>query len=250
VEKSLEAVRIEYRGLQLSADNPMNRYRKGEVRGVLFLDGLRRKLGDDRFLQLMSDYFAAQTMKTVTAQSFLEKAGVTYELPDPGEGPAYMPRDLRGREVPAVIVYGTAQEAGANRYAAEQLQARLRDEEQREFSIYKDLEVTEAALSTSDVIFIGRPETNSALAAWAGKIGLDYSGALFRIEGKAYASERNALVWTAKNPLDAKKMVLVYAGNSPLATAESLAAPATLAYTVLEDGKPAGPSAPAKAPEE
>jgi hypothetical protein len=246
VEKALEAVRVEYRGLNLAPDNAINRYRMEEARGTLFLDALRRKLGDDTFLKLMSEYFATQSTKTVTAQSFLEKAGVAYELPDPGEGPAYLPRDLRRRAVPTVMVYGTAQEAGANRYAAEQLQARLRHEEQREFPIYRDFEVAEAALSASDVIFIGRPETNSALAAWAGKIGLDYSGALFRIEGKAYASERNALVWAAKNPLDEKKMVLVYAGNSPLATAESLVAPAALAYTLLEDGQPAGPSAVAK----
>ncbi len=33
-------------------------------------------MGDDAFLKLMSDYFAANTTKTVTAQSFLDKAGV------------------------------------------------------------------------------------------------------------------------------------------------------------------------------
>jgi hypothetical protein len=243
VDKALAAVRVQYRGLKLAPDNAMNRYRIEEARGTLFLDALRRKLGDDAFLKLMSDYFATQSTKTVTAQSFVEKAGVTYEVPDAGDGPAYLPGDLWGREVPPVIVYGTAGEAGANRYVAEQLQARLRDQQQREFPIYRDFDVPEAVLSASDVIFIGRPETNSVLAAWAEKIGLDYNGALFRIEGKAYALERNALIWAAKNPLDAKKMVLVYAGNSPLATAESLTAPAALAYTVLEDGKPFGPSA-------
>jgi hypothetical protein len=240
-----EAVRVQYRGLKLSPDNELTHYRMEEARGVLFLDALRRKLGDDAFLKLMSDYFGANTTRTVTAQSFLEKTGVPFEIPDPGDGPAWLPRDLWRREIPSVIVYGTVREAGANRYAAEQLQARLREEEQREVTIYKDFEIPDAVLAASDVIFIGRPETNSALAGWAGKIGLDYPGALFRIENKAYASERNALVFTAKNPLDETHMVLIYAGNSPLAMVEALTASAPLPYTVLEDGKPVGPSATA-----
>jgi Phospholipase B len=245
LEKALEAVRVRYRGLKLSPENALTHYRMEETRGILFLDALRRKQGDDAFFKLMSEYFAANTTKTVTAQSFLEKAGVPLEVPDPGDGPAWLPRDLRGRGIQGVIVYGTVREAGTNRYAAEQLQARLRDQEQREFPIYKDFEVSAATLAASDVIFVGRPETNSALAAWAGKLGLDYPAALFRVENKAYASERNALVFTANNPLDSTRMVLVYAGNSPLATVESLTASAPLPFTVLENGTPAGPSAPA-----
>ena len=51
-----------------------------EAKGVLFLDSLRRKMGDDAFLKLMADYFAANTTKTVTAQSFLDKAGVRFRI--------------------------------------------------------------------------------------------------------------------------------------------------------------------------
>ena len=102
-------------------------------------------------------------------------------------------------------------------------------------------------LAARDVVFIGRPETNTALAQWSRKIGLDYAEAVYRIDGKAYASERQALVFAAKNPLDATHMVLVYAGNSPLATVESLSATGQAPFVVVEDGKPAGPSAPAAA---
>ena len=87
------------------------------------------------------------------------------------------------------------------------------------------------------MIFIGRPETNSALAAWSERLGLDYDAALFKTQGKTYASERNALVFTATNPLDAAHMVLVYAGNSPLETARALEATGQNAAIVLEDGK-------------
>jgi hypothetical protein len=243
VEKTMEAQRIRYRGLKLAPDNAQNRFRLEELRGTLFLDTLRRKLhdektGDEKFLRLMTDYFAASTTKTVTAQSFLDAAGTKFEFPDPGDGPAYLPGDIDNRTPDAVIVYGTLGEAGTNRYAAEKEQSLLRERGQREIGVYKDFEATDQLLAHRDVIFIGRPETNSALAAWTGKIGLDYRDALFRIEGKTYASERNALVFAAKNPLDARHMVLVYAGNSPLATAQSLSGEADAPWIVLEDGRP------------
>ena len=47
LEKALEARRIQYRGLKLAPDNAINRFRIEETKGVLFLDSLRRKLGDD-----------------------------------------------------------------------------------------------------------------------------------------------------------------------------------------------------------
>ncbi len=249
VAKAMDAERIRYRGLKLAPDNTLNRFRLDEVRGVLFLDALRLKMHDEQFLKLMSGYFTANTTKTVTAQSFLDTASVSFELPDSGDGPAYLTADIgRSSLLPAaVIVYGTTGEAGTNRYAADREQSRLRERSQREVPIYKDFEATDALLAHRDVIFIGRPETNSALAAWSEKIGLEYRAGIFRIEGKPYASERNAIVFAAKNPLDAAHMVLVYAGNSPLATAQSLnAAPANAPWVVLEDGKPTGPSAAPK----
>jgi hypothetical protein len=81
------------------------------------------------------------------------------------------------------------------------------------------------------------------LQAWLGRIGLDYRAAAFRVGDKTWASERNALVFAAKNPLDAAHMVLVYAGNSPLATVQSLNADAgDVAWVVLDNGKPTGKS--------
>jgi hypothetical protein len=237
VAKALDAERVRYRGLRHSPDNEMNRHTTEEIRGVLFLDSLRRKLGDDPFLKLMSDYFAANTTRTVTAQSFLDKAGVTFEFPEPGEGPAWLLDDLHRRLAEGAIVYGTVQEAGANRYAAESLQTRMRERDQRDFPIYRDFEVPPSVLASRDIVFIGRPESNSALASWSAKIGLDYSETAFRIDGKTFGSERQALVFAAANPLDAAHMVLIYAGNSPLATVESLSARGEAPYLVLEDGK-------------
>ena len=240
VPEAVDAERIRYRGLKLEGDVPENRFRVEEIEGELFLDGLRRKMGDDPFLKLMRDYFAANTTKTVTAQSFLATAKVRFTAPDAGnlnDAPAYLPDDIRDRLATAAIVYGTVREAGTNRYTAELLQKRYRDRYQREVPIYKDFEATDALLSHKDAIFIGRPETNSALAAWREKIGLDYQAAVFKVDGRTYSSERNALVFASKNPLDPLHMVVVYAGNSPLETARSVNATEEKPWFALEDGK-------------
>jgi hypothetical protein len=239
LEKALHARRATYRGLKLSAQDPIQRFRLEETRGVLFLDALRRKLGDDRFFPLMNDFFAANTTKTVTAQAFLEKAGVPLEFSEPAAGPAYLLTDINRRLASAVLVYGTLRDAGANRYAAEQLQQRYLDLYESRVPIHKDFEVSDELLRHRDVVFIGRPESNSALAAWSDALGLDYPGACFRIGGKAHASERQALLLAGKNPLDAGHMALVVAGNDALRTVKAAAVRAgATEYAVFEQGKP------------
>jgi hypothetical protein len=219
-EKSIDAWRIRWRGLQLV---PPDSFRLAEARGVLFLDSLRRRLGDDAFFKLMTGFFAAHAGRTATAAAFLQSAGAPFEIPDPGPGPAYLAEDLTRRLASAVLVYGTDREAGANRYAAERLQSRFLDQYESAVPIYKDFEATEDLLAHRDVVFVGRPEANSALAAWADRLGLDYSGAAFRLEGALHASERDALQFAARNPLDSAHMVLVVAGNDALRTVKAAA---------------------------
>jgi len=117
-------------------------------------------------------------------------------------------------------VYGTMAEAGANRYAAEQFQKQFLDSFESEVPIRKDFEVSEQELRQHDVLLVGRPETNSALAAWAKHIGLDYEGSVFRVDEKDHASENDGMLFTSPNPEDARHMVLVAAGNSPLSTVQ------------------------------
>jgi hypothetical protein len=239
LERALEAERIRYRGLKLAADNAQTRFQREQIKGVLFLDQLRRKTGDDAFFKLMEDYFAANTTRPVTGQSFLDKAGAAFDFTEPGDGPAYLPGDIERRLSSAVIVYGTVAEAGTNRFAAEQLQSRYRDSAQMNVAILKDFEVSDDQLRGRDVIFVGRPATNSALAEWAAQIGLHYNGAVFERNGETLASERNSLVMAAANPLDAAHMVLLIAGNDPLHTVEALNAEnSQTPSVVLEDGKP------------
>ena len=221
VDKEIDAWKIQYRGLKLAADNPINRFRIAEAKGVLFLDSFRRKLGDDKFLEVMSAWFNENTTKTVTAAGFLAKAGVPFDFTEPADGPAYSVSDIGSHLQTAVIVYGTMKDAGANRYAAEQLQQQYLGRRESLVPIVKDFEVTDEMLAHKDVVFVGRPEANQALAAWASKIGLDWDAAMFQIDGKKHADERAALTYAAKNPIDAAHMVLVVAGNDALRTVKT-----------------------------
>ena len=234
----IDGRRATYRRLQIVAA-PEERHWLEAVKGELFLDALRLRMGDDAFLKLMRDYFAANTTKTVTAQSFLDQAGAKLTV-EAGSGAVYKTTDIWDRLHSAMLVYGTVQEAGANRYAAEQLQKRFLDAFESEVPIRKDFEVADEDLKHRDVIFVGRPEANSALAAWSGQLGLDYSEDVFRIDGGSHASQRDALLFAGKNPLDQAHMVLVVAGNDALRTVKLAAAAGdwkTGEYELVEDGK-------------
>ena len=238
VEDRLNAQRATYRRLKLGAQDARTRFQLDQARGVLFLDSLRRKMGDDAFLKLMREYFAANATKAVTAQSFLDKAGAKFEFTEPADGPAYLVSDISYRLASAAIVYGTVREAGANRYAAEQMRERFLNQYESQVPIYKDFEVSDDLLRHRDVVFIGRPEANSALAAWAARLGLTSRGASFRIDGETHASEREALVYAASNPLDASHMALTVAGNDALRTVKAARLDAPAEYVLLDDGNP------------
>lgn len=240
IPNAMAAHWAEYRALSLVPDpTPKQRFELETAKGVLFLDQLRRNLGDDRFFKLMASFFAAHKTQSVSAQSFLDAAGVRFSLPpDPG-GAMYVASDLRNRLASTILVYGTMSDAGANRYSAEQLQKGFFRFLEHAVPIRKDFEVSDEELRTHDVIFVGRPETNSALAAWQSKIGLDSSAGLFHIDGRDHASETEALVFAAANPLDQHRMVLVVAGNSALETVLATRAPAwdDTQYSIFDAGK-------------
>lgn len=232
VEQRIERCRAAVRAESLSDHNEVDRFELASNKGALLLDALRKDMGDDAFFALMKDFFAANTTKAVSAAQFQkaggEKESALFErwlgvegIPGDGGGQIYVGSDIDEmsyRVEHAMLVYGTEAEAGANRYAAERIQLHLLERYEQSVPVRKDFEVSEEDLRDREVIFVGRPETNSALAAWQDKLNLKYAGAVFTIDAKEYGSEGDALMWAAANPLDAKHMVLVLAGNSPLET--------------------------------
>ena len=217
------------------------------------LDALRRDIGDARFFELMKSFFDANTTKAVTTASFRASAesaagkslGAFFDtwlnskgLPGDKGGATYVAGAIRDRLATAIIVYGTNADAGANRHAAEQLQNRFLDMREHAVPVVKDFELSDDAIRAHDVIFVGRPESNSALAAIMTRIGLDYDGAGFRIDGVEHASEYDGMIAAATNPLDPKRMVLVIAGNSALQTVKLAGVfPPETEYAVYARGK-------------
>ena len=242
VDEAMNAQRAIWRSLQANAPTALDQYRREQAKGVLFLDSLRQRMGDEAFLKLMRDYFRAHATKTVTADSFFEQAGLTrvsahLDEIDPPDGPTYLVNDIWRRLPSAVIVYGTLRDAGANRYAAEQLQHKFLNAYESAVPIYKDFEVSDDLLRHREVVFVGRPEANSALALWSARLGLDFQGAAFKINGDVHASERQALVFAAENPLDRACMVLVIAGNDALSTVKAQDTELTAdQYILFRDG--------------
>jgi hypothetical protein len=263
--RELNRLRAEYRGAALAGDVPLSQlhpelrsanWRKiAELKGALLLDALRAEIGDEKFFHLMQNFFETNATRRVTTAAFrvaaAKIAGKPLDtlfdrwlnglgLPGDSGGPSYVVVDIVARLGSALIVYGTNADAGANRYAAEEIQKDYLDLFESAVPIRKDFELTDADLRTHDVVFVGRPESNSALAAIAQRIRLEYAGGEFRIDGGEHASEYDALMLAAANPLDAKKMVLVIAGNSALQTVKLASASlAGYEYAVYSHGKEA-----------
>ena len=146
----------------------MTRHGIEQAKGVLFLDALRRKLGDDEFLKLMSDYFAANTTKTVTRAVIPRQGRRAVRVPEPGDGPAYLTTDI-GRRL-AHRRPGLRHQARRRRQSLRRradADATSSNQFESKVPIYKDFEVNDELLRAHDVIFVGRPEANSALAAWS-----------------------------------------------------------------------------------
>jgi hypothetical protein len=260
LDKRLDASRAQFRAAALENDQALSKLQSStksaawhtiaESKGMLTLDALRREMGDDPFYAFMRDFFDRNATKTVRASDFMLAAGSAHQalfakwldstgLPEKADGPLYAAAAWRGHLGSAMIVYGTVAEAGANRYAAEQWQLQFIGQLETEVPVRKDFEVTDGELAQHDVLFIGRPETNSALAAWAKQIGIDYDGVVFKLASADHGSERDGMTWAAANPMDRKHMVMVAAGNSPLSTVLlSRGGLGQYQYQILSDGRP------------
>ncbi len=222
-------------------------------KGALLLDALRQRLGDDKFSELMQSFYREHAGKAVTSSEFqqaaersgghplgdffsqwLDRPGLPGGLSD-----ARTPDLIGPRLGSALIVYGTVREAGSNRYAAEQLQDKFMNWLEHEVPVRKDFEVTDADLQSHDVIFVGRPETNSALAAWKAKLGFTYDADSFYISNEEYASEYDGLVVAGVNPLAPKRLFIVLAGNTALQTVKlvSVFPPEGAEFTVYENAR-------------
>jgi hypothetical protein len=187
-DKTVESYRTQLRGLELTHDRPLLQM-NGDLsstawasvtalKGTLFLAALRKEMGSDELLNFLNGFFDAHTTRTVTTAELLNALDQKWKkphdelvttwlkrsgLPGAGNGPLYVARFRQEDLSNTVIVYGTVTEAGANRYAAERLQAEFLDAFESRVPLLRDYEVTPDQLRLRNVVFVGRPETNSML---------------------------------------------------------------------------------------
>ncbi len=176
---------------------------------VAMFDAIRKQLGDEKFVTMLKDYYAKNTTKKVTTADF-PVAVPKVDLPDAKRTALFTA--LFGRLQNAVIVYGTDGEAGANRYAAEKMQQTWNSWFERQIPVVPDHAFTAELFKTKTVIFVGRPETNSALRE-AGPARVKFDGASFTVDGRTYAAERDGVAMVEPNPQNANELMVVVAGS-------------------------------------
>jgi hypothetical protein len=223
--KELDSVRTSAWTAIARGDTPLSRIalsldsnqpnRLASNKGALLLHALRGETGEEKFLQIMRAFYDANTTRRVTTAAFraeaervagrslaaffanwLEQPGI------PGETPSRTRHtgDVMERFGSVIVAYGTMADAGANRYAAEQYIRH--DHSDSSPLLKKDFELTPDDLRNRDIVFIGRPETNQALAPLASDLGFVNEDRI-----QAFA-----------NPHNPAKTIVVVAGSTALDT--------------------------------
>ncbi len=119
----------------------------------------------------------------------------------------------------SLIVYGTADEAAANREAAEALQKIIREKWSNiTIPIKADKEVTEADLKTHHLLLVGRPDCNRLVQRFRTDLPITFGSRSLVVRNKTYAHSGSAVVVAADNPLNKRFSLVVLAGLSAEAT--------------------------------
>jgi hypothetical protein len=132
-------------------------------------------------------------------------------------------------ELKTLIIYGTRDEAAANKEAAEKLQKALADQGSNILIPTKsDVDVVDDDLKNHHLLLIGRPSCNDVTARMAKTFPVSFADHSSNVGGKLYASPESVVVAVGPNPLNGRYSAVVLAG---------LSAQATLLHTgALSDG--------------
>jgi hypothetical protein len=118
-----------------------------------------------------------------------------------------------------LIVYGTGDEAAANREAAEALQAGIREHWfNGTVPIVADHAVTDDDLKGHHLLLIGRPDSNAIVERFRTALPVAFGKRSFVVRQDVYAHAGSALLASATNPLNRKYSVTVVAGLSAAST--------------------------------
>jgi hypothetical protein len=234
-------------------------YRIASGKGVLLLHALRKQLGDGKFADMMDAFGRDHAGKQTSTEEF--KAHIAKWANGNGD-PAFFDRWLNEPGLPGdknldkgvytvhsffneleqtLIVYGTRDEMYTNREAAEALQRRLLEAGPNiTVAIKADIDVTDEDLKTRHLLLIGRPDSNSVVARFKGKLPVTFGPQSFTVDKKSYAHAKSAVFAAAENPVNPRFSVVVIAGldgASTLKNAPNLATTRSAEVVVVPHGQ-------------
>ncbi|HET6573306.1 MAG TPA: C45 family autoproteolytic acyltransferase/hydrolase [Fimbriiglobus sp.] len=205
-------------------------HRERTAYGVLTLHALRTSVGSEAFAGAMDAFGRANAGKEVTAGTFARFVGeqtgkdVAGWLADRGEDPAvggaaFSTANWLGETGSAVIVYGTAGDAAANRAAAAALAKAARvGHGNVVVPVKSDAEAADAELTGRHVVLVGRPATNRVAARFAAAFPVAFGTGSIAVGGDVFAHEGTAVVAAGANPLSPRYSAVLVAGLSADAT--------------------------------
>jgi hypothetical protein len=213
-------------------------YHIAEGKGVLVLAELRSTMGDGPFTRFMDAFGRAHAGQTVDSVEFFRAAEVAHgkslsDLADAWLGPdalSHLRAETRARHASgrfwsvdsferqldkAVIVYGTAAEADAQREAATALQRKLASRWANvTVPIKADADVTESQLKDLHILLVGRPSTNRWSRRLAEALPVRFGASSVTVADETFAQPRTSVVAAGPSPMAAHRSVVLFAGLS------------------------------------
>jgi transglutaminase-like putative cysteine protease len=115
-----------------------------------------------------------------------------------------------------IVVYGTLSEEQANKTAAERFNIEFLGLDDK--VVKADIDVNEEDLNTSCLVLFGRPETNLIAQQFKDSFPIEFNGSVFTFQGVNYDQPTQGAAQIVENPIDPKRMIVLYAGLSDKST--------------------------------
>lgn len=137
----------------------------------------------------------------------------------PSGGGVFSVRSFRTELSETLIVYGTRDEAVANRAAAAALQRGLIESGPNiTVTVKADSEITDADVKAHHLLLIGRPDSNRLVERFRDRLPVTFGTRSFEVRAEPFAHTDSAVLAAAENPLNPRYSLVVIAGLSAEAT--------------------------------
>lgn len=215
---------------QVKVNGSDHYYKLASGKGFLLLHELRQALGDEQFIAQMDAFGRKHAGQEVSTRQFLSNMSQRREALPSEFWPTWLekpglPAKFAGQTFGLVscfddhqhtiIVYGTADDADANRETALLLRDAVRARRYNfTLPVRSDKDVTSEELQANHVLLVGRPATLAPSLKVRDRFPVTFGDRSFRVGRETYAHAGSAVIAAAVSPWNAKKSVVILAGNS------------------------------------